>query len=198
MPLFADGLLSSCSSSVAEPGNAFVDVSVFGADDAVESAAHAANYDSDSDDDGDDGGPRAPMYSAGDATNITVGPHGFIVDNYTMDGMVEPVHTVQAVHIGYTKRAKQVDVRRLKKSLWSKLQADLGEGEQPHSPADEAPAAAPDTLSFKSTVQQLAPEMPDNVTLPFYFLCVLHLANEHGLRLEGSQSLDDFAIAADA
>ena len=32
-----------------------------------------------------------------------------------------------------------------------------------------------------------------DVTLPFYFICLLHLANEKGLRLE-STSLDDFVI----
>lgn len=36
------------------------------------------------------------------------------------------------------------------------------------------------------------------VTLPFYFICVLHLANEHGLKLEGNDELTDFTIAMDA
>jgi condensin complex subunit 2 len=34
------------------------------------------------------------------------------------------------------------------------------------------------------------------VTLPFYFICLLHLANEKGLRLE-STSLEDFMIMVD-
>jgi condensin complex subunit 2 len=32
-----------------------------------------------------------------------------------------------------------------------------------------------------------------DVTLPFYFICVLHLANEKGLALE-SMGLEDFVI----
>ena len=35
------------------------------------------------------------------------------------------------------------------------------------------------------------------VTVPFYFICVLHLANEKGLRLEGRQDLLDFSVSSD-
>ena len=38
----------------------------------------------------------------------------------------------------------------------------------------------------------------DEVTLPFYFICVLHLANENGLCLEGSPDLSDFSISMGA
>lgn len=33
--------------------------------------------------------------------------------------------------------------------------------------------------------------------MPFYFICVLHLANEKGLKLEGRDDLLDFIVASD-
>lgn len=33
------------------------------------------------------------------------------------------------------------------------------------------------------------------VTLPFYFICVLHLANEKGLKLTGNEDMSDFHIS---
>ena len=36
----------------------------------------------------------------------------------------------------------------------------------------------------------------EEVTLPFYFICLLHLANEKGLELQGQDDLSDFCIAS--
>ena len=35
-----------------------------------------------------------------------------------------------------------------------------------------------EVLSFDNVVSDLAPKVPNNITVPFYFICVLHLANE--------------------
>lgn len=35
------------------------------------------------------------------------------------------------------------------------------------------------------------------VTVPFYFICVLHLANEKGLKLEGRDDMRDFSVSSD-
>lgn len=40
-------------------------------------------------------------------------------------------------------------------------------------------------------------EKQTGVTLPFYFICMLHLANEKGLRLEGRRDLSDFSVVSD-
>mmetsp|Transcript_46549 Transcript_46549/g.96801 ORF Transcript_46549/g.96801 Transcript_46549/m.96801 type:complete len:235 (-) Transcript_46549:68-772(-) len=49
-------------------------------------------------------------------------------------------------------------------------------------------------LSFQNTVHDMeANQSQSDVTLPFYFICILHLCNEKGLALESS-GLDDFVI----
>lgn len=48
--------------------------------------------------------------------------------------------------------------------------------------------------SFHCTVFQ---EEQSGVTVPFYFICVLHLANEKGLKLEGRDDLLDFSVSSD-
>ncbi|CAN0306847.1 unnamed protein product [Ectocarpus sp. 4 AP-2014] len=40
-------------------------------------------------------------------------------------------------------------------------------------------------------------EEQTGVTVPFYFICLLHLANEKGLKLEGRDDLLDFSVASD-
>lgn len=44
---------------------------------------------------------------------------------------------------------------------------------------------------------RLVQEEQMGVTVPFYFICVLHLANEKGLRLEGREDLRDFSVSSD-
>ena len=39
-------------------------------------------------------------------------------------------------------------------------------------------------------------QVPENVSVSFYFICALHLANEKGLELIGQDDLSDFAIAS--
>jgi Condensin complex subunit 2 len=40
-------------------------------------------------------------------------------------------------------------------------------------------------------------EEQSGVTVSYYFICLLHLANEKGLALHGQEDLCDFGIAAD-
>eukprot|EP00558_Chaetoceros_sp_UNC1202_P000297 CAMPEP_0197260540 /NCGR_PEP_ID=MMETSP1429-20130617/84085_1 /TAXON_ID=49237 /ORGANISM="Chaetoceros sp., Strain UNC1202" /LENGTH=136 /DNA_ID=CAMNT_0042724783 /DNA_START=1328 /DNA_END=1738 /DNA_ORIENTATION=- len=54
-------------------------------------------------------------------------------------------------------------------------------------------------VSFKDTVKKLSTtEEQEDASLAFYFICVLHLANEKGLKLEnGEHGLQDFGISRD-
>ena len=59
--------------------------------------------------------------------------------------------------------------------------------------------AGDENKSFAQVMNKCAAgQQQSGVTLPFYFICVLHLANEHGLKLEGNENLSDFTIAMDA
>jgi condensin complex subunit 2 len=140
---------------------------------------------------------------------------------------------VDKVRVGYETRAKRVDVRALKKSLWRHItheaprihldissQEDVSMHDAPvddgmlaqtaalsESRADadtnaddqenEGEGEVEETLCFSTTVGALAPDQAAAVTVPFYFICVLHLANERGLELKGAADLSDFRIAVE-
>jgi len=53
-------------------------------------------------------------------------------------------------------------------------------------------------VSFQDTLKELSISQSQNeITLPFYFICILHLANEKGLYLDPSGNLTDFIISRD-
>lgn len=122
---------------------------------------------------------------------------------------LDDVRKVATIRVGYATVAKKVDVKRLKNELWDEVRTqidekqkdDLDDDDQESVMEEEEPkeeASVSDLgLSFQKAVQDMehAKSQPD-VTLPFYFICMLHLANEKGLRLD-SQGLDDFIIHAD-
>ena len=108
-------------------------------------------------------------------------------DDYDDDEFVlSDVRKVDQVEIGYATVAKKVDVKRLKVDLWNELEERLSEEKEEAEP-----------LSFHNVVHDLeASKSQPDVTLPFYFICILHLANEKGLRL-ASEGLEDFTIYED-
>lgn len=126
---------------------------------------------------------------------------------------LEGVRKVDKVRVGYATVAKRVDVKRLKKDLWTELEARISvrrndaeeekeDDAMPSSPEErqndeEIVAKTQEPTSFHDTVQEMeSAKSQADVTLPFYFICVLHLANEKCLRLE-SNGLKDFKIHQD-
>ena len=117
------------------------------------------------------------------------------------------------VQVGYATVAKKVDVRRLKKDLWTGIEMSIAPApstrkveEEDSGSDDDSVMKTPEKgtaadgvgLSFQETVKNMEESKSQvDVTLPFYFICILHLANEKGLRLE-STGLQDFVIHDDA
>lgn len=120
----------------------------------------------------------------------------------------DEVRKVEKINITYATVAKKVDVRRLKQDLW----AELEEKTARVAPEVEDPAGEDDQdnidgkvpsmgearfVSFKETVDKMEMAQSQNdVTVSFYFICCLHLANEKGLKLD-STGLEDFLISLD-
>eukprot|EP00536_Pseudo-nitzschia_multiseries_P015042 jgi/Psemu1/320778/estExt_fgenesh1_pm.C_8120001 len=70
--------------------------------------------------------------------------------------------------------------------------SDDGKGESNQDQTETTEVSA--SLSFQETVRDMqASQSQADVTLPFYFICILHLCNEKGLSLESS-GLEDFVI----
>lgn len=83
---------------------------------------------------------------------------------------------VEHLDINYATNAKRVDVRALKASLWTAIKA------------------APKGLALSHLVAQVTPQCGPDLSLPFYFIGLLHLANEHTLRLAPDAGLADLTI----
>jgi len=87
--------------------------------------------------------------------------------------------------IGFSKIAKRVDVKTLKSAIWGTV-CEIGN--------------KTGFASFQEVVQQTAirvsKESRKDITLPFYFICALHLCNEQNLEIEPSCFLGDFKLVS--
>eukprot|EP00731_Ephydatia_muelleri_P034253 Em0052g17a len=94
--------------------------------------------------------------------------------------LVEVPKKVEQVHIEYAHSAKQVDVKRLKKEMWNILES---------YPAD---------TTLNVLCQKLPQVVPitsaNNLSIPICFVCLLHLANEKGLKLYSNELMNDCCI----
>lgn len=154
----------------------------------------------DNDDDDDNAGD---MYGMDDDGGM--GSDENTAGLYSGIGLVEAARTVSKIDIKYDRVSKKVDVKKLKASMWDSVQAKVKPETENKTEADaEAETAEGDAnenaeeelqkTSFSSTISEVSSHVPANVTVPFYFICMLHLANEKGLNIQGHPDLSDFVI----
>jgi condensin complex subunit 2 len=102
-------------------------------------------------------------------------------------GLVGVPQLVGKVPINYARAAKKVDVQVLKESIWNTIDADASckAGKTKQSAAQEqSPKTFQSVMSGVSSHVPLAKkEMMKDVSVPFCFICLLHLANEKNLVL---------------
>eukprot|EP01084_Bolivina_argentea_P170376 295252_1 len=137
---------------------------------------------------------------------------------FDRNGLLQVPRRAQKLEVSCSRKEKRVDVRKLKKDLWQHIdttmctatsESTLTAGECPPEGEDKSeklpPLATgttrdvqsqPEALAFSAMLGDVSlKEEQAGVTVPYYFLCLLHLANEKGLRLEGSGDLHgDFFI----
>eukprot|EP00438_Fugacium_kawagutii_P030122 Skav205181 [mRNA] locus=scaffold1333:80291:82366:+ [translate_table: standard] len=103
--------------------------------------------------------------------------------------LAEKPTSAENVDIGYSRNSKFVDVKLVKKHLWSCLEQDL-----------EQAASSKAQHSFQNLVSRTVSAMPkgdcENLSAAVCFICALHLCNEKNLELktDPSNPLGDFAI----
>ncbi|EIN06142.1 barren [Punctularia strigosozonata HHB-11173 SS5] len=102
---------------------------------------------------------------------------------------------VRPEFVNYAKRAKRVDVRKLKENIWKGLDIVVPEIKQEAEDEDqdmdkeEQDATDPaEARTFSEVVTGLKSSYPkdkmEEISTSFCFICLLHLANERGLKLE--------------
>lgn len=137
-----------------------------------------------------------------------------------MAGMVRADRKVEKVDIGYAKIAKRVNVRKLKTDLWSYLDSHCEENDKhianEMEGGDDAVVEKKDFgfetvastthngveasqfVSFQQAISDIARDQKQKeVTLPFYFISLLHLANDKTLKIEAQSNLADLVISKD-
>jgi len=178
-------------------------------------AAPSWGHDNDVDDDHDDhdGGDFGEDFCDGDndydgpAANNTASqpePEGLYINTAAL---LRAPRLVEKIDIGFATTAKRVNVKKLKTDIWSHIDelpvastTEDGENQSPNAgtEAEAAGGKATDKLSFQDLVREIATEQKQkDVTLPFYFICLLHLANEKTLKIEGSPFMDNLVISKD-
>ncbi|XP_036744376.2 condensin complex subunit 2 isoform X1 [Manis pentadactyla] len=127
---------------------------------------------------------------------------GLDITTYGESNLVAEPQKVNKIEIHYAKTAKKMDMKKLKQSMWRLLtefskQADT---EANHSETeregDLAEVADKKMLSglTKDLQKSLPPIMAQNLSIPLAFACLLHLANEKNLKLEGTEDLSDVLV----
>ncbi|OCT89966.1 hypothetical protein XELAEV_18018580mg [Xenopus laevis] len=142
----------------------------------------------DSDDESNSAG-----FSAENQMNIT---------SYGESNLVAEPQKVNKIEIHYAKTAKKMDMKRLKSSMWSLLaNCPESQEEMPSSKEEIDAALITDERVFSNITHDLQKRLPSvmaqNLSVPLAFACLLHLANEKNLKLQGMDDLSDVMIMQD-
>ena len=107
--------------------------------------------------------------------------------------LAQASHKVEQVEVSYCKAAKQVDVKALKELMWRgiNMTADTRVKQGVENPRDNITFA--DVLS--TVPEENHAGRLEDLSVHLCFICVLHLANEHGLVIEGVQELNQLIIS---
>ncbi|KAL0481877.1 condensin complex subunit CAP-H [Acrasis kona] len=95
--------------------------------------------------------------------------------------LIEAPRKVEKLQIQYATTSTKVDVKGLKEHLWKRI-SGVREGQK---------------MTFSSVVQEMRREQESEfskVSIAFYFICLLHLANEKNLAMQPQSDLSDFVI----
>lgn len=130
--------------------------------------------------------------------------------------IAEPTR-VEKIDINYAKVAKRVDVRQLKVGIWTKLcggseierERDEKQETNTENSSYESSCEFPDVRdggvqNLQSIVSSIPSILPassvSDVSVPYVFICLLHLANEKQLKITQGEghSLKDLIVRAEA
>lgn len=98
---------------------------------------------------------------------------------------------VRPEYVNFSRIAKRVDVKLLKDNLWNNLKPKT-------PPKDDTTSAVESTKKFGDVVTSIGKlygaEEKKDLSTSFCFICLLHLANEHGLDIASNEFHDDLQI----
>jgi condensin complex subunit 2 len=169
-----------------------------------------SNYDYGDDDDNDYGEYGNASYDQYDESEIPATTqeesNGLAINT---NNLIQATRKVEKVNIGYATVAKRVNVKKLKTDIWSKIDVECVSPTNENINPNEKEKKVTDNntnktvnqvekMSFKNMVTDMSVNQEQKeVSLSFYFICLLHLANEKTLTIKGTQGMDDLIISKD-
>lgn len=113
------------------------------------------------------------------------------------ESLVHLPRQVNKVDVQYDKVSKQVDVHALKETLWTHM-CETVDIQQQQQQEDDNDQGKKGSISFAQAMHSLKKEhttdSEKDISPHLFFICLLHLANEHGLTLLQSTCLKDVII----
>ncbi|NXM32035.1 CND2 protein, partial [Oxyruncus cristatus] len=153
---------------------------------------------SDSDDDND---PSEFLAPAGEFNPQGLQPNRMDVTTYGELNLIAEPQKINKIAIQYAKNAEKMDMRRLKETMWQLLtdgqkKGTVGEVEDAEKEKDMSVVAGEKKLSniMKDLRHRLPADMATNLSVPSAFVCLLHLASEKNLSLEGTEDMSDILV----
>lgn len=106
--------------------------------------------------------------------------------------LAQASHKVEQVEVSYSKAAKQVDVKALKELMWRGINMAA------HARQEQGIENPRDDITFADVLSTVPEENQagrlEDLSVHLCFICVLHLANEHGLVVKGVPELNQLII----
>lgn len=95
--------------------------------------------------------------------------------------------------VNYSRVSKKVDVRRLKKNIWLSVKSVVAN----KSETNDTVITFKFTDITKNLSKFYSPETFKDLSTSFCFICLLHLANEHGLQINSTPDYQDLEVVYD-
>ncbi|KAJ2547228.1 hypothetical protein EV175_005305 [Coemansia sp. RSA 1933] len=150
----------------------------------------------------DDGGDDYDDDVDDDMMRLTSAEDG--ADGESKPGMPQ-LKLVKPLYVNYARRAKRVNVKKLKDNIWREMANGARRKSTASGDVDVASGNDDVLIEGKQTFSGVlgslknvySREKLDDLSISFCFICLLHLANERNLRIEGDEMLRDLVISQD-
>ena len=113
---------------------------------------------------------------------------------FSGDNLVSVPKLTNKICIAYSSRAKRIDMRQLKKSIWKGLSSNDNK-EDEHVTENEMNGTKCFSEIYKALPDMLTKANVEALSFPISFVSLLHLANEKTLKLETYPDMSDIIIA---
>lgn len=124
---------------------------------------------------------------------------GPVTQAFTGDNLVEAPKVNSKIFIPFSQRAKKIDMRQLKKSIWKQLTSTNSEKENVDAQlAEEQSEKIIGTKNFstiyKNLPKTLSKTNAEALSFPIAVISLLHLANEKCLEIKSNEEYSDLII----